>query len=162
MLHQRSRLCRYHRPKVDMIGWLNYSEDSRLVTLRCLQHPSTRGGRYMPACPGCGAENETGYRFCMACGQPLLSVAEQPQAPEPALSASDLLEAGIVCPACDTYNEPTQRKCINCGKEFSGVTGLFRSIDAAQPPPRRTSPTTAARASRTATTDTRAAARAAS
>jgi hypothetical protein len=89
----------------------------------------------MPACPGCGVENQPGDRFCMACGQTLFSAPEQSQEQEPAIAAIDLLEAGIVCPTCDTYNEPTQRTCINCGAEFSGVTSLFRSIDASEPPP---------------------------
>jgi hypothetical protein len=89
----------------------------------------------MPVCPGCGTENQLGDRFCMTCGQPLLSTPAQPPAQKSTLSAGDLLEAGIVCPTCDTYNEPTQRKCINCGIEFSGTTGLLRPIDAARPPP---------------------------
>ena len=52
-------------------------------------------------CPGCGASNEAGSKFCDQCGKPL---------PE-----------DVVCPGCGEANDPDARFCDRCGEALGGV-----------------------------------------
>src|SRR3954449_12503049 len=61
--------------------------------------------RRVPVCPGCGADNRAGKRFCSQCGT--------------ALEAQ--------CPSCGAANEPGDRFCGSCGAALSET--------AAAPPP---------------------------
>src|SRR3954451_18826630 len=53
--------------------------------------------RRVPVCPGCGADNRAGKRFCSQCGT--------------ALEAQ--------CPSCGAANEPGDRFCGSCGAALS-------------------------------------------
>src|SRR4051794_20659012 len=53
--------------------------------------------RRVPVCPGCGADNRAGKRFCSQCGT--------------ALEAQ--------CPSCGAANEPGDRFCGSCGTALS-------------------------------------------
>ena len=65
-------------------------------------------------CPRCGHENDSGARFCGACGASLVIAAEpvaDEQKDEPVSAAPPLR-----CPGCDTENPPGNQFCAHCGK----------------------------------------------
>ena len=66
----------------------------------------------MTPCPQCGAENQSGQRFCGQCGIPL--------------------DAG--CPACGAQNDPGNKFCGSCGAVLVGEPAASEPAEPAPAP----------------------------
>ncbi|MGP6220374.1 zinc ribbon domain-containing protein [Caldiplasma sukawensis] len=59
-------------------------------------------------CPNCGAENPSGYDFCIQCGNQLPKANQQGQ-----------FQQGLNCRRCGFSNPEGVRKCLNCGADLT-------------------------------------------
>lgn len=85
----------------DTFNYLADSTQDGVRTLASAVGAGLRGeaGPGTLACPGCGAMNEPGSKFCDQCGESLPSE--------------------VACPDCGEANDPDARFCDNCGKPIA-------------------------------------------
>jgi len=71
-----------------------------------------RKGEIPVICASCGADNESGRKFCLECGTSLAAA----------------------CPACGSPNPPAARFCGECGARLAGAAAPAHPVQAPAPP----------------------------
>lgn len=70
-------------------------------------------------CPNCGNESQSGYKFCMFCGESLEGLKAIQQTRSPVSSKPPVMERNIFfCPKCNHENHIDNYSCKNCGEDF--------------------------------------------